>query len=120
VDRRRPPILESTFIERDPHPEYRTKPLPAFRIALGDASGTVIYVDAKTGDVSARRTDSSRAFDLFYRVHTMDYGATGSLNNPLLTGVAIFGLLTVLSGALVWGARVARRIRGRADPQGAR
>lgn len=116
----RPSILESTLIERDPHPEYRTKPLPAFRVALGDASGMVIYVDAKTGDVSARRSDTFRAFDLFFRVHTMDYGAKGSLNNPLLTGAAILGLLTVLSGAVVWGVRVARKLRGRADPGGAR
>lgn len=116
----RPPVLESRLIERDPHPEYRTKPLPAFRIALGDASGMVIYVDAKTGDVSARRSDAFRAFDLFFRVHTMDYGATGSLNNPLLTAAAVLGLLTVWSGVVLWGVRVARRIRGRADPEGAR
>jgi len=113
----RPPVISSSLVEREPLKEYRTKPLPAFRVALGDGSGMVVYVDASTGDVTARRSSAWRAFDWFFLIHTMDYGARGSLNNPLLTGASLLGFLTVISGLTVWGVRVIRRLRrGAATP----
>lgn len=107
----RPAASSSTLVERDPLPEYRTKALPAFRVALSDGRGTVVYVDAKTGDVTARRSDAWRTFDSLFLLHTMDYGAKGTLNNPILTAGAALGLLTVLSGWVVWLVRIVARAR---------
>jgi hypothetical protein len=91
--------------------EYRGKPVPAWRIELDDGRGTRIYVDARTGEITARRNALWRVFDFMWSLHIMDYGARESFNHPLLVGFAALGLLTVLSGALVWGARIAKRRR---------
>lgn len=112
----RPPIVATTRIERDAHVEYRQRPLPAFRVELGDADATAVYVDAKTGDVTARRTGSFRAFDFLFSLHIMDYKARERPDNPLLIGAASLASLTVITGAALWVVRIARRRRGRGAP----
>ncbi len=107
----RPPVASSSLVERDARSEYRTKPLPAFRVELADGRGTVVYVDAKTGDVTARRGSVWRVYDALYLLHTMDYGARGSVNSPLLAAASLLGLVTVVSGLVVWGARILARRR---------
>ena len=73
-----PPVRETTLVERDPPVEYRDCEhtectVPAFRVALADPAATVIYVDATTGDVTARRNDRWRLYDFFWSLHIMDY-----------------------------------------------
>jgi hypothetical protein len=113
-DRVGEPVVQSVaLIEADPPTEYRGRPLPAWKIALDDGEGTHIYVAAATGRVTARRNDAWRRFDFFWMLHTMDYGGRDDFNHPLLIGAAGLGLITVLSGWLLWGARIVRRIRRR-------
>ena len=106
-----PPVASATLIERYPHIEYRDKPLPAWQVRLGDGSGTVVYVDATTGDVTARRSDLWRWYDFLWSLHIMDYGGRDDFNHPLLVGAAALALLTVLSGITLWCIRLVRWLR---------
>ena len=110
-----PRVLAVTRVERDPHIEYRERPLPAWRVVLDDGAGTAVYVDAVTGDVTARRNDVWRVYDFLWGLHLMDYGQRETRSHPLLAVAAFIGVLTVLSGSVLWGVRVARRFRRRSS-----
>jgi uncharacterized iron-regulated membrane protein len=103
-------LRSATRIDEAPL-EYRGKPTPAWRLELADERNTRIYVDATTGKVTARRNDLWRWFDFFWALHIMDYGEREDFNHPLLIGFAALGLLTVVSGGLLWALRVGRRLR---------
>ena len=84
------------------HSEYRGKEMPAYRVVLDHPTGTAIYVSANRGLVTARRNNRWRVFDFFWMLHTMDYQGRDNFNHWLLKGVSIFGLVTVLSGFVLW------------------
>ncbi len=94
-------------------------PLPAFRVALADAAGTVVYVDAVTGDVTARRNDRWRTYDFFWSLHIMDYRGREDFNHWLIRGAALLAMATVVSGialltlrAIRWIGRLRRAAQG--------
>lgn len=109
----RPPVAAIELLAEKAGIEYRTKPLPAYRVELADELRTAVYVDAKTGDVTARRTSAFRLFDFMFSLHIMDYKDRSDHNNPLLIGAAALALVTVGSGAGLWALRIARRLRRR-------
>lgn len=77
--------------------------LPAWRVTFNDTDATRIYVDAGTGRVSARRSDTWRLYDFFWMLHIMDYGARENFNTPWLIVLAAAGLFVALSGLpLLW------------------
>ena len=115
-----PPALEASLVEHDAPIEYRDHPLPAWRVRLADARGTVVWVDARTADVTARRNDLWRWYDFFWSLHIMDYRGRESFNHPLLIVAAALASLAVASGAILWIVRLLRRVRrGRVRPSGA-
>ncbi len=89
--------------------EYREKPLPAWRVDLDDAAGTHVYVDATTGEVTARRNALWRTYDFFWSLHIMDYTGRESFHHPLILAAAFLAVLTVASGASLWSLRLLRR-----------
>lgn len=97
--------------------EYRGKELPAFRIEMKHDSNTVIYISANRGVVTARRNDRWRVFDFFWMLHTMDYQSRDNFNHLLLKAISAFGLLTVLSGFVLWAgtSRLFRRTKNRSQ-----
>ncbi len=82
--------------------EYRDRPLPAFRVAFDDPLGTRLYVSVERGLVTARRNDRWRWFDLLWMLHIMDYQTRDNFNTLLLQTVSALGLVTVLSGFLLF------------------
>ena len=80
----------------DKHHEYREKPLPAWAVKFGN--NVSVYVSAETGQVGAVRTDNWRAFDFLWMLHTMDFEGRDNINNYVLRGFSILGIVTVLSG----------------------
>lgn len=82
--------------------------LPAYRVALADAAATVVYVDASTGDVTARRNDRWRLYDFLFSLHIMDYRDRQDRHHWLLRGAAILAVGTVASGV---GLQVLRILR---------
>jgi hypothetical protein len=108
-----PPARETTLVTAEPPIEYRDcEPyecaLPAWRVALGDADRTVVYVDATTGDVTARRNDRWRLYDFFWSLHIMDYRRREGFNHALIRGAAVLAMATVASGMVLLAVRASR------------
>jgi hypothetical protein len=78
------------------HHEYREKPLPAWAVTF--EKNVSVYISAETGQVGAIRTDKWRAFDFLWMLHTMDFQGRDNINNYILRGFSILGIVTVLSG----------------------
>lgn len=112
-----PAVAASELLTEPAAIEYRGRPLPAWRVVLKDAARTAVYVDASTGDVTARRNRLWRVYDFLWSLHIMDYRAREDFNHPLLIGAALLGVLTVLSGAVLWALRIRRRLRHEQPPR---
>jgi uncharacterized iron-regulated membrane protein len=102
-----PSVRSADLLEKAPV-EYRGRPVPAWRVELSDEAETVVYVDARTGDVTARRTGAWRTFDFLYGIHVMRYETREGLNHPLLIGAGALAVLTIASGFVLWILRLAR------------
>ncbi len=108
----------ATLLEADPPIEYREKPLPAWRVTLDDARHTNVYVDARSGEVTAIRNDAWRRWDFLWALHIMDWRGREEMHHPLLLGSAALAFCAAASGLGLWAwrlfARVAKRRRGAA------
>lgn len=91
------------------HHEYREKPLPAYAVELGGKANTTVYVAAELGTVQSFRNSSWRIFDFLWMLHTMDYKNRDDINNWPLRIVSACGLLSLLSGFVLFGATWRRR-----------
>lgn len=83
--------------------EYRGGPLPAWRVSFTHASDTRIYVSAERGKVTARRNNSWRIFDFMWMLHIMDFEDRDNFNSLLLQLLATLGVITIISGFILWG-----------------
>jgi uncharacterized iron-regulated membrane protein len=108
-----PAVLDAVLVTADPPIEYRDRPLPAWRVSLADGAGTAVWVDAHSGEVTARRNDRWRQYDFLWSLHIMDYRGREEFHHPLLIAAALLGLLTVVSGTTLWVLRLARWARRR-------
>ena len=86
----------------DGHHEYRGQPLPAFAVTFESPSNTTIYVASELGTVQKFRNNQWRVFDFLWMMHTMDYKGRDNLSNWLLRIFSIAGLLTILSGFILF------------------
>jgi rhodanese-related sulfurtransferase len=86
----------------DGHHEYREKPLPAYAIRFEGQVNTTIYVAAEIGTVQSFRNNQWRIFDFLWMLHTMDYENRDDINNKLLRLFSILGLITLLSGFILF------------------
>lgn len=107
------PRAQGATLEASAPLEYRGKPVPVWRVQMDDAAGTSIYVDATTGDVTARRSDLWRVYDFFWSLHIMDYRQREGFNHALLRCAALLAVITVMSGLALWALRARRWLRGR-------
>jgi hypothetical protein len=80
------------------HHEYREKPLPAWAVTFESPENLTVYLSAQTGQIGAFRTGNWRIFDFLWMMHTMDFQARDNINNYLLRGFSILGIVTILSG----------------------
>lgn len=83
------------------HHEYREKPLPAYAVTFKNPDCTV-YISTERGTFQTIRHDQWRAFDFLWMFHTMDYAGRDNFNNWLLKILSVVGLLTVLSGFMLF------------------
>lgn len=90
-------LIENT----DGHHEYRERPLPAYAVTFKNPDCTV-YVSTERGTYQTIRHNQWRAFDFLWMFHTMDYAGRDNFNNWLLKTLSLFGLLTVLSGFVLY------------------
>lgn len=95
-------VSQVNFLENTgPHDEYRAKPLPAWVIDFEEPDCTV-YVSAQLGTFQSIRHNQWRVFDFLWMFHTMDYQGRDNFNNWLLKTFSLFGLLTVVSGFVLF------------------
>ena len=98
--------LEVTGIERitstGEHHEYRGRPLPAYVISYNTSENIKAYVSEADGTFRTLRHRDWRWFDFLWMTHTMDYEGRDDFNNIILRAFSLLGLITVLSGFLLW------------------
>jgi uncharacterized iron-regulated membrane protein len=105
-------VKEVNLLEAiDAHHEYRERPLPAYAISFKNPDCTV-YISTERGSFQTIRHDQWRAFDFLWMFHTMDYAGRDNFNNWLLRILSVFGLLTVVSGFVLYtnSSRTIRRM----------
>lgn len=88
--------------EVDRHHEYRDRLLPAFVISYKTDEALKAYVSIKDGKFQTIRHRSWRWFDFLWMTHTMDYDGRDNFNTTILRAFSLLGLITVLSGFLLW------------------
>lgn len=95
--------------EAGKHHEYRGRPLPAYVISYENEKHLKAYVSQMDGKFQTVRHQGWRWFDFLWMTHTMDYRGRDNFNTYLLRFFALFGMLTVLSGFLLWGITIQRK-----------
>lgn len=93
------------------HHEYRSGRLPAFVISYKGPENIKAYVSAVDGTFRSVRYRDWRWFDFLWMTHTMDYDTRDDFNNTLLRAFSLLGLITVLSGFLLWFISSPRMIK---------
>lgn len=83
------------------HHEYREKPLPAYAVTFTNPDCTA-YVSAELGTFQTIRHLQWNGFDFLWMLHTMDYEERDNFNNWLLKIFSVCGLVTVLSGFILF------------------
>lgn len=84
------------------HHEYRGKPLPAYEISYATPINLKAYVAVENGAFQTVRHRDWRWFDFLWMTHTMDYQGRDNFNTIVLRAFSLLGLITVLSGFLLW------------------
>lgn len=84
------------------HHEYRGKPLPAFVISYEGSEKLKSYVSIIDGKFQTLRHRDWRWFDFLWMTHTMDYETRDDFNNKLIRAFSLLGLITVMSGFILW------------------
>ncbi len=88
--------------EAGKHHEYREKLLPAYVISYQTDEALKAYVSIKDGKFQTVRHRNWRWFDFLWMTHTMDYQGRDNFNTIVLRAFSLLGLITVLSGFLLW------------------
>jgi len=98
-------------------PRETRKEGPLWRVDFADAEGTTLYISPATGEVVSRRSGVWRFYDLFWRLHVMDWREGENFNHPLIIGAAALTLVMTLTGFVLLIVRLARDARRRRAPQ---
>ena len=97
-------VASVEFIQTtDAHHEYRGKPLPAYAINYTHPNAITAYVSYADGTFQTIRHRKWRWFDFLWMTHTMDYQLRDNFNTIVLRAFSLLGLITVMSGFLLWG-----------------
>lgn len=98
--------LEVSTIEKietvDLQHEYREKLLPAYVISYDNDEALKAYVSLKDGKFQTVRHRAWRWFDFLWMTHTLDYEGRDNFNTIVLRAFSLLGLITVLSGFVLW------------------
>ena len=106
-------IIKTEFLTAtNGHHEYRKQPLPAYAVTLNPENPITVYVASELGTVQKFRNSKWRTYDIFWMLHTMDFETRSNFSNWLLRAFSIFGLLSILSGfVLFFVSRKTKKLR---------
>ena len=82
--------------------EFRGRNLPLYKVTVTKPKKGIVYVDPLTGEIAAIRTKLWRAWDFLWSLHIMDYQERDDFSHWLLRLFSALGVLTVLSGIILW------------------
>lgn len=99
-------VEKAHLITQNPPNEIGSRALPVWRIDFAGINSPTFYVDYQSGELIAVRHNSWRLFDLFWRLHIMDYLEGEDINNVLLNILSVTGLLAALSGIVLLALRL--------------
>lgn len=110
-------IASAVLIEID-SPDYPQEigknGLPLWQIELNSWDSTRLYISQYSGEIIYVRHHAWRLFDLFWRLHIMDYNKGDEPENWLLAISSVLTLCSILAGLLVLYSRmlsVAKTVR---------
>ncbi|MBQ0718703.1 MAG: PepSY domain-containing protein [Gammaproteobacteria bacterium] len=104
------PVLSATWVTAvERGSEYRDGELPAWKIALEGVDEANLWIGANSGKVSAMRTNTWRLYDFLWSLHIMDYLDRDNFNSWLLRAFALLGVITIVSGLLLFFISAKRR-----------
>ena len=92
-------------------PQEAGKPGPLWAVDFDDAERTRFYVSPDTGEVLSRRSNVWRLYDVFWRIHILDFKTGDNFNTPLLIGAALVSLILVVTGLILLWIRLGRDVR---------
>ncbi|MBZ9632144.1 PepSY domain-containing protein [Salegentibacter sp. LM13S] len=88
--------------ETGDHHEYRGGALPAYVISYKEPADLKAYISVQDAAFRSVRHRDWRWFDFRWMTHTMDYEGRDDFNNLVLRIFSLMGLITVLSGFVLW------------------
>ena len=91
-----------TIYEIGKHHEYREKLLPAYVINYKSNENIKAYISIENAKFQTVRHRDWRWFDFLWMTHTMDYEGRDNFDTLVVVAVSLLGLITVLSGFLLW------------------
>lgn len=103
------PVSVEWVTEAAADSEIRGRTLPLWRVVFDEPEGLHLYLDPRSREVAAVRTERWRLFDFLWMFHIMDYGSRSDFGNPLLRVAAGSALVLLLTGLLYWWATRRRR-----------
>jgi len=89
-------------------PQEAGKAGPLWRVDFDDAERTSFYLSPETGEVVSRRSNVWRVYDVFWRIHILDFKTGENFNHPLIIAAAALTLPVVISGLILLWIRLAR------------
>ena len=93
-------------------PQEAGKPGPLWRVDFDDAERTTFYLSPDTGEVVSRRSNVWRVYDLFWRIHILDFKTGDNFNHPLIIAAAALTLPVVVTGLILLWIRLGRDLKG--------
>lgn len=105
-----PNISAIQYLEDEAPGELNERLLPIWRVNFDDFGNTSLYLHPQTGEMTVRRHDFWRAFDIMWMLHIMDYKDRVDITTWWLRAFifATFGFLftgTVLLLQTIWASR---------------
>lgn len=92
--------------ETGKHHEFRQRKdvgkLPAYVVSYSNDEALKAYISVNNGMFQTVRHRDWRIFDFLWMTHTMDYEGRDDFNNTVLRIFSVLGLITVMSGFLLW------------------
>lgn len=101
-------IVAIELLETPPS-EY-ARPGPVWRAQFDDPDKTTLYIDPARGEVAARRSQTWRFYDFFWKLHIMDYDDGADFNHPLLITAAGAAAFLALSGLCLLTIKMRRSL----------
>ena len=82
--------------------EFRGRNLPLFKVSTKSDENVNVYVDARSGEITAIRSDSWRTWDFLWGTHIMDYSERENIDNLLLKIFSLLALVSAMSGIILF------------------